>query len=57
MFFFVVMLVAFIAIVIITGSRPRRHLGLGNVRPCSGCGQDNPGFAQFCRRCGQRLVD
>jgi predicted amidophosphoribosyltransferase len=57
MFMFFVLLVATVVIIIVTSSsRPRRRLGLGN-RQCNACGQSNPAFAQFCRRCGQRLSD
>jgi len=31
------------------------HAGERVGKVCRNCGASHPGFAQFCRRCGQRL--
>ena len=33
----------------------RRRARRSNSGKCCSCGADNPPFANFCRRCGQRI--
>jgi len=49
-----VIIVAVVVIVLIATASTRRR-GLMQQRLCGSCGASHPPFAQFCRRCGQRL--
>ena len=49
-----VIIVAVVVIVLIATASTRRR-GLMHQRLCGSCGASHPPFAQFCRRCGQRL--
>jgi hypothetical protein len=51
----VVMATVFIVLVIIARQGRRNYLARNRGRQCSNCGAVHPPFAQFCRRCGQRL--
>lgn len=50
-----VIIVAVVVIVLIATASTRRQRGLMQQRLCGSCGASHPPFAQFCRRCGQRL--
>jgi predicted amidophosphoribosyltransferase len=50
--FILILLLAVVFIVMVIS--PRRRNGVTrNQRTCPQCGADNPGFAQYCRRCGK----
>ena len=48
--------VAALVVILATSSSKKRPM-ISAERPhtCRGCGTVHPGYAQFCRRCGQRL--
>lgn len=50
-----VIIVAVVVIVLIATASTRRRGSLMQQRLCGSCGAGHPPFAQFCRRCGQRL--
>jgi hypothetical protein len=51
----IVIVTVVVILVIIGFSQGRRSLSRMQGRVCPGCGMTHPPFAQFCRRCGQRL--
>jgi len=51
----VVIVTVVVILVIIGFGQGRRSLSRRQGRVCQGCGTPHPPFAQFCRRCGQRL--
>ena len=55
---FVIIVAVTLIFVFITIASGRRH-GAGRLgqRVCPTCGAAHPPFAQFCRRCGQRLKE
>jgi ribosomal protein L40E len=50
-----VIIVAVVVIVLVATASTRRRGGFLPQRMCRSCGASHPSFAQFCRRCGQRL--
>jgi len=38
-----------------TMTQHRRHAARTQQRLCKGCGASHPAYANYCRRCGQRL--
>jgi ribosomal protein L40E len=52
---FVIIVAAVVIILIMTASRNRRNFPFIDQRACPSCGAGHPGFARYCRRCGQRL--
>ena len=50
---FVLIATVVVVVLIFSISQGRRHLPMQRV--CGSCGAPHPPFAQFCRRCGQRL--
>ena len=51
--FWLMVMVAIIVFVSVVFNKS--HLGEGVGRVCKNCGASHPGFARFCRRCGQKL--
>ena len=49
-----VIIVAVVVILLVATASTRRR-GFLQQRMCRSCGASHPPFAQFCRRCGQRL--
>lgn len=49
----IILLVLFLLV----GGASRRRAARVGQRLCSSCGAAHPGFARFCRRCGQKLVN
>ena len=52
---FVVVVTLVVAAFIVSVAAGKRNLGRIQGRMCRSCGAAHPSFAQFCRRCGQRL--
>jgi len=52
---FVIILTVVVIVLILSGSASRRNALRPDQRPCGSCGAAHPPFAQYCRRCGQRL--
>jgi hypothetical protein len=53
---FVIIATVVVIVLIFSISQGRRNPGWpGQQRVCGSCGAAHPPFAQFCRRCGQRL--
>ena len=52
---FVIIVLVVVALLTYGMSAGRRASRWRNQRSCVACGAANPMFAQFCRRCGQRL--
>jgi hypothetical protein len=52
---FVVIATVVVVVLIFSISQSRRHVLGMQPRICGSCGAAHPPFAQFCRRCGQRL--
>lgn len=52
---FVVILTVVVIVLILSGSGGRRNAPPMHPRACRSCGAGHPPFAQYCRRCGQRL--
>lgn len=50
-----VVIVTVVIVLMIIVRQGRRTLARNQGRVCSNCGAVHPPFAQFCRRCGQRL--
>jgi predicted amidophosphoribosyltransferase len=55
--FVIIVAVALILVFATLSSGRRRALRSGQQRQCAACGAAHPPFAQFCRRCGQRLKE
>jgi hypothetical protein len=53
-FVIIVAVVLIFVMVTIVGSNRRNAARLGQ-RVCQSCGAAHPPFAQYCRRCGQKL--
>lgn len=53
-FLFMVALVVFVIVIAVKKGR-RAGGGMMGLRTCRACGQGHPGYAEFCRRCGQKL--
>lgn len=51
-----VIIVAVVVIVLIATASTRRRGAYMPQRQCRSCGAAHPPFAQFCRRCGHRLL-
>jgi predicted amidophosphoribosyltransferase len=51
-FVFIIVLVVVFLVAVLSG---RGHARLGPQRLCKTCGASHPGYARFCRRCGQKL--
>ena len=51
----VVIITVVIVLTIIARQGRRSYLQHNRGRMCPQCGMAHPPFAQFCRRCGQRL--
>jgi ABC-type nitrate/sulfonate/bicarbonate transport system permease component len=52
---FVVIVAAVLILVILTAASGRRGVSRAQGRVCRTCGASHPMFAQYCRRCGQKL--
>ena len=52
--FWLMIMVAVIVVVSVIFAKS--HAGEAISRVCKNCGASHPGFARFCRRCGQRLI-
>lgn len=52
---FVVIVAVALIFVIGTVASNRRAAARANQKMCAACGAPHPGFARFCRRCGQKL--
>ena len=52
---FVIIATIVIVVLIFSMSSGRRRMLHMQQRICGACGAAHPPFAQFCRRCGQRL--
>jgi ribosomal protein L40E len=46
---------ALVVILATSSSKKRPTASAERPHTCRGCGTVHPGYAQFCRRCGQRL--
>jgi predicted amidophosphoribosyltransferase len=53
---FVVIVVVALIFVIATVASHRRAASRAAQRTCSACGAPHPGFARYCRRCGQKFT-
>jgi len=53
---FVVIVAVALIFVIATVSSNRRAASRAAQRTCPACGAPHPGFARFCRRCGQKFT-
>jgi ribosomal protein L40E len=53
-FLFILLMVAIVLMIIKAGGSDRRLQG--SQRICPNCREASPRFAQFCRRCGQKLL-
>jgi hypothetical protein len=51
-FWLMVMVAVIVFVSVVFG---KGHAGERVGKVCRNCGASHPGFAQFCRRCGQRL--
>jgi ribosomal protein L40E len=49
----VILLLVFVLIALASGRNSRK--AARDSRICTSCGAGSPPFAQYCRRCGQRL--
>ena len=48
--------IAALVVILATSSNKKRPpIPLQKAHTCRGCGTVHPGYANFCRRCGQRL--
>jgi len=48
--------VAALVVILVTSSNKKRPtIRVDKAHTCRGCGTVHPGYASFCRRCGQRL--
>lgn len=54
---FVIIVAVALIFVFVSIASGRRHAGRAGQRTCAACGAAHPPFAQFCRRCGQRLKE
>jgi predicted amidophosphoribosyltransferase len=54
---FVIIVAVALIFVFVSVASGRRHVARGGQRQCAACGAAHPPFAQFCRRCGQRLKE
>lgn len=54
-FHFPAIFILLVVLFCIFGGCSRRRAGRFGQRLCSSCGAAHPGFARFCRRCGQKL--
>ena len=52
---FVIVVTLVVAAFIVSVAAGKRNLGRMQGRMCRSCGATHPPFAQFCRRCGQRI--
>ena len=52
---FVIITTLVVVVLIFSISQGRRGMLRMQQRVCGSCGAAHPPFAQFCRRCGQRL--
>lgn len=52
---FVIIVAVALIFVFVSIAAGRRNAARTGQRVCGSCGAGHPPFAQFCRRCGQRL--
>jgi ribosomal protein L40E len=52
---FVIIVAVVLIFVMVTIASNRRHAARLDQRVCQSCGAAHPPFAQYCRRCGQKL--
>jgi hypothetical protein len=53
---FVIIVTLVVVAFIVSVAAGRRNISRMQQRVCGACGAPHPPFAQFCRRCGQRLL-
>jgi ribosomal protein L40E len=53
---FLIIVALVVAVFIVSIAAGRRNGNRMQGRMCRACGAAHPPFAQFCRRCGQRLM-
>ena len=53
---FVIIGMLVLVVFFVNASLFRRRADRMQQRVCRACGAPHPSFAQFCRRCGQRLL-
>ena len=46
---------ALVVILASSSTKKRPTIGAERAHTCRGCGTVHPGYANFCRKCGQRL--
>jgi ribosomal protein L40E len=54
LFLFIILII--VLLMVVTASQNRRHGSFTDLRLCRSCGTAHPTFAQFCRKCGRRLL-
>ena len=52
---FVILVAVVIFLLVVSMASSRRDGARTDFRLCQSCGAGHPPFAQYCRRCGQRL--
>jgi hypothetical protein len=53
---FVLIGLVLLAFLILSSGKSRRQMNVGGPRVCGKCDAVHPAHANYCRRCGQRLV-